>query len=131
MANNAPGMHFREGISLIKLFQMFPDDKAAEAWFIHTRWPNGMACPHCGSTNVNEKATHPTMPFRCRDCVKYFSGKTGTIMARSKLGYQIWIYVLTCRNGYCIMRASKLVQSPYVGWPAKYNSQLHRRGVAP
>ena len=94
MATNAPGMHFRKGMSLIQLFRMFPDDEAAEKWFIHTRWPDGMACPHCGSTNVNEKATHPTMPFRCRECVKYFSAKTDTIMARSKLGYQIWIIAI-------------------------------------
>ena len=94
MATNAPGMHQRKGISLIQLFQMFPDDEAAEKWFIHTRWPDGMACPRCGSVNVNEKATHPTMPFRCRECVKYFSAKTGTIMARSKLGYQIWIIAI-------------------------------------
>ena len=36
MAINAPGMHFREGLSLIQLFRMFPDDDAAEAWFIST-----------------------------------------------------------------------------------------------
>ena len=94
MATNAPGMHQRKGMSLIQLFNMFPDDETAEKWFIHTRWPDGMACPHCGSVNVNEKATHPTMPFRCRECVKYFSAKTGTIMARSKLGYQIWIIAI-------------------------------------
>ena len=94
MATNAPGMHQRKGMSLIQLFRMFPDDETAEKWFIHTRWPDGMACPRCGSTNVNEKATHPTMPFRCRECVKYFSAKTGTIMARSKLGYQIWIVAI-------------------------------------
>ena len=94
MARNAPGMFQREGISLIQLFRMFPDDVTAEKWFIHARWPDGMACPHCGSVNVNEKATHPTMPFRCRECVKYFSAKTGTIMARSKLGYQIWVIAI-------------------------------------
>ena len=63
-------MHQRKGMSLIQLFRMFPDDEAAEKWFIHTRWPDGMACPHCGSTNVNEKATHPTMPFRGGDYVE-------------------------------------------------------------
>ncbi len=63
MATNAPGMHFRKGMSLIQLFRMFPDDEATEKWFIHTRWPDGMACLRCGSTNINEKATHPTMSF--------------------------------------------------------------------
>ena len=98
MATNAPGMHFREGISLIQLFKMFPDDETAEKWFIHTRWPTGMACPRCGSTNVQEKTTHATMPHRCRDCRRYFSVKKGTIMECSNLGYQIWmiaIYLFT------------------------------------
>ena len=94
MALNAPGMHFREGISLIKLFEMFPDDAAAEAWFIHARWPGGMACPRCGSTNVNERTAHKTMPHRCRDCRRYFSAKVGTMMECSNLGYQIWIIAI-------------------------------------
>ena len=90
MANNAPGMFQREGISLIQLFQMFPDDATAEKWFIHTRWPTGMACPRCGSINVSALTKHPTMPHYCRDCRRYFSVKIGTVMQCSKLGYQIW-----------------------------------------
>jgi len=90
MATRAPGMHQRKGMSLIQLFQMFPDDETAEKWFIHTRWPDGMACPRCGSTNVNEKTTHKTMPHRCRDCRRYFSAKIGTVMACSNLGYKMW-----------------------------------------
>lgn len=94
MAVNAPGMHFRDGISLIRLFEMFLDDEAAERWFIHTRWPDGMACPRCRSMNVNEKTTHKTMPHRCRDCRRYFSAKVGTMMECSNLGYQIWIIAI-------------------------------------
>ena len=98
MANDAPGMHFRKGMSLIQLFKMFPDDETAEKWFIHTRWPDGMACPRCGSINVNERTTHQTMPHRCRDCRRYFSAKKGTIMECSNLNYQIWaiaVYLFT------------------------------------
>ena len=98
MAQKAPGKHFREGISWVDLFKKFPDDKTAEKWFIKIRWPEGIACPHCGSVRVNEKATHKTMPFRCRDCFKRFSVKTGTVMQNSNLGYQVWviaIYMLT------------------------------------
>ena len=94
MATNAPGMHFRKGLSLIQLFKMFPDDEAAEKWFIHTRWPTGMACPHCGSTNVQERTTHATMPHRCRDCRRFFSVKKGTMMECSNLGYQAWIIAI-------------------------------------
>ena len=94
MATNAPGMHQRKGMSLIQLFRMFPDDEAAEKWFIHTRWPDGMACPRCGSMNVNKRTTHKTMPHRCRDCRRYFSAKVGTMMECSNLGYQIWIIAI-------------------------------------
>ena len=34
MAQNAPGKHYRKGISLMKLFEMFPDDETAEQWFV-------------------------------------------------------------------------------------------------
>ena len=98
MAQNAPGKHFREGISLVDLFKKFPDDETAEKWFIQTRWPDGLACPYCGSTNVKNKTAHKTMPFRCRDCGKWFSTKTGTVMQSSKLGYQVWaiaIYMMS------------------------------------
>ena len=89
MATNAPDMHQREGISLIQLFRMFPDDETAEKWFIHTRWPDGMACPRCGSIRVSEQAKHKTMPHHCRDCRRFFSVKVGTVMECSRLGYQI------------------------------------------
>ena len=94
MATNAPGMHEREGISLIQLFQMFPDDVTAEKWFIHTRWPDGMACPRCGSVRVSEQAKHKTMPHHCRDCRRFFSVKIGTVMECSRLGYQIWAFAV-------------------------------------
>ena len=78
---------------MVELFRRFPDDATAEAWFIERRWPDGIACPHCGSTNVQTGAKHKTMPYRCREkeCAKRFSAKTGTVMEGSKLGFQIWM----------------------------------------
>ena len=93
MAHKAPGKSFREGISLVQIFRMFPDDATAEAWFVARRWPTGVACPHCGSLNVQTGAKHATMPYRCREkqCAKRFSPKTGTVMEGSKLGLQVWM----------------------------------------
>ena len=34
MAKKAPGKHYRDGITLVELFQMFPDDETAEKWFV-------------------------------------------------------------------------------------------------
>ncbi len=98
MATNAPGKHYREGLTLAEFFRKFPDDATAEAWFAKTRWPDGPHCPDCDSERVQSGAAHPTMPYRCRDCRKRFSVRTGTVMAQSKLGYQTWAlatYLLT------------------------------------
>lgn len=97
MARKAPGKHFREGMTLIDLMRMFPDDETAEKWFEESRWPDGVRCAHCDGENVSE-ASHPTMPYWCKDCRKYFSVKHGTVMQSSKVGYQKWalaIYILT------------------------------------
>lgn len=93
-----PGKSYRKGITLLELYQMFPDDEAAERWFVEARWPDGMRCAHCGGENVAPKANHPSMPYHCSDCRKFFSAKTNTAMHASKVGYQKWamaIYLLT------------------------------------
>ncbi len=91
---DAPGKHYRKGMSLIDAIRLFPDDAAAEAWFTCIRWPEGPSCPHCGSENVQSGAKHKTMPYRCRTCRKRFSLKTGTVMEASNLGYQVWAMAL-------------------------------------
>ena len=98
MGKSSPGRSDREGISIRKLLQMFPDNATAERWFVNNRWPDGIRCAHCDSENVQIGAKHPRMPFRCRTCRKFFSVRTGTIMRSSKLGYQDWaiaMYMLT------------------------------------
>ena len=92
-----PGKWFRTGITLPDIISMFPDNEAAERWFANVRWPDGPRCPRCDSSRVQTGAAHPTMPFRCRDCRKRFSVRTGTALASSKLGYRLWalaIYLL-------------------------------------
>ena len=90
--SKGPGKSFRKGITLPELFQMFPDDKSAEQWFVEMRWPNGMTCPYCESSKVQRNAPHPTMPFRCqaKGCRKRFSVKIGTLMHASNISYQKW-----------------------------------------
>ena len=94
--SRAPGRADRNGISLFELIRMFPDNAAAERWLVERRWPNGIACPACGSLNVQTGAKHKTMPFRCRErgCAKKFSVRTGTVMEASNLGYQTWVFAV-------------------------------------
>ena len=91
---STPGKSRREGISLLELARMFPDEDSARQWFENQIWPDGRrACPRCGSTNTHE-ASHVKMPYRCRDCRKYFSVKTGTVMAGSPIRLLKWLYAI-------------------------------------
>ena len=96
MTQKAPGQSHRKGLTLAELFRMFPDDPTAERWFAEQRWPEGLHCPYCGSTNVQSGAKHKTMPYRCREkeCAKRFSVRTKTPMESSKLGFQVWAVAL-------------------------------------
>ena len=89
-----PGHSYRKGLSWPQLMRMFPDDVAAESWFASVRWPAGPQCPHCESKNVQSGAAHKSMPYRCRACRRRFSVRTSTVMADTKLGYQVWLLVI-------------------------------------
>ena len=91
------GKSYRKGISLIEAVEMFSDPDFTEAWFVEQRWPDGIACPDCGSVNIQHRRTRKPQPFRCNDCRKDFSVKTGTIMHASKLPLKAWgiaLYIL-------------------------------------
>ena len=88
---SGPGKHYRDGLTLFSVMEMFPDDATAEKWFEEQRWPDGhITCPNCESENIQKNAKHKTMRHRCRDCRKFFSVKMGTVMQSSNLGYRIW-----------------------------------------
>ena len=85
-----PGKSDRNGISLIELFEMFPDEQAAREWFETTRWPDDRACSKCGSVETSAVPNEKPMPYWCTDCRSYFSVKTGTVMQSSKLPLRKW-----------------------------------------
>ena len=87
----------RQKISIIEIMNMFPNDEAAEKWFINNRWANEITCPSCNSHNVAERKTIKRS-WRCKECRKDFSTKTATLMQGSNLGFRIWaiaVYLLT------------------------------------
>ena len=84
-----PGKHFRKGITMMDLFQKFPDNSTAEKWFESRIWKDGRKCPKCGSPDTSVSA-HRTMPYRCLACKQFFSVKFGTVMERSHISYQHW-----------------------------------------
>ena len=87
--SEAPGKNFRKGITLMELFRKFPDNKTAEKWFESRIWKSGRVCPLCKGAQTRP-STHKTQPYRCPQCRRFFSVKSGTVMERSHISYQHW-----------------------------------------
>ena len=94
MKQKAPGRHYRKGISLIELFDIFPDNETAESWFEASRWGKAgepTYCPVCGCIEkLHAVPSRKPLPYRCGDCHRYFSVKTGTVMHRSHIPLRQW-----------------------------------------
>ena len=90
----APGRHYRQGLSLIELTALFPDEGSAERWFGEVRWPEGRSCPHCNSKRTVDVKNRKPMPYRCKDCRKFFSVRTGSVLERSHIPLQKWAIAL-------------------------------------
>ena len=88
--HKSPGKAFREGVSLMELMDLFPDEQAATRWFERIDWPDGRCCGHCGSTHTSETPNAKPMPCWCPDCKSYFSVRTGSAMERSKIALRKW-----------------------------------------
>lgn len=73
---------------------IIPDESAAVRWFEAKRWTNGRLCPHCGSGETVSVKSNKPLPYRCQDCQRYFSCKTGTAMKSSKITVRQWLYAM-------------------------------------
>ena len=62
------------------------------------RWPGGIACPSCASTQVIKRGFDDTEPARqryeCHDCNRRFDDLTDTICAGHHQPLKVWILCL-------------------------------------
>ena len=94
MAKGGPGKAHRKGITLAQLVRLFPDDHAAAEWFEGVFWGGERCCPKCGGLRTKPTKSGKPMPYWCPDCRKYFSVRTGTVMARSHISLQNWAFAI-------------------------------------
>jgi len=90
----------RPPITLADLVAIFPDDDAARRWLEAIRCNDKRRCPKCGSPRTRRVAHKRPMPYRCIDCRRYFSVRTGTVMQGSNIPLRKWafgIYALSNR----------------------------------
>ena len=88
-----------EKISFYKFFKRFPDEESAEKFFAERRWGKDgkkRFCPHCGS--VRTVTMNHKMPYRCKDCRKFFSVRTKSILAESNVPLHKWLMAMYLLN---------------------------------
>ena len=86
-------------ISFYKFFQQFPDEASVEKFFAEKRWGKDSKdrfCPHCGGFRT--VTTKDKMPYRCKDCRKRFSIRTGSILAESNIPLHKWLMAIYLLN---------------------------------
>ena len=81
------------------------------------RWPNGVTCPHCGSTSVAYLKNQRRWQCRTKHQRRQFSVKVGTIFEDSPIGLDKWFTAIwligSAKNGissYEIHRANGVTQ---------------------
>ena len=92
--HRGPGKANREGVSLMQLADMFPDEASAVAWFEGLVWSNGRYCPRCGCAETTEAAATSGLPYYCPGCKRAFSVKIGTALERSKVPLRKWVFAI-------------------------------------
>ena len=103
-----PNKFHRKSISLIELFEMFPDQQTVENWFEEVRWGKvgkPACCPVCGS-NIRIITTEERKPLP--SCRRHFNVKTNTILHRSKIPSRKWVIAMflwsTSLKGFSSMK---------------------------
>ena len=94
MRHKAPGKAHREGITVVQLMDMFPDETAARQWFEQMFWNGDRCCGHCGSLSTSEVPNEKPMPYWCGGCRSYFSVRTGTVLERSHVPLRKWVIAI-------------------------------------
>ena len=72
-------------ISLRQFNERIPNEEAAIAFAEAQRWGDAPWCPLCGLETVYRVKSGKPMSHRCRGCKKYFSVRSGTVMAETNL----------------------------------------------
>jgi transposase-like protein len=83
------------------LYFASPDN--CREYMVARRWPNGVTCPRCESTNVVFQPKYNRWQCNKRHPRRQFTLKTGTIYEDSPIGLDKWLLatwmVVNCKNG--------------------------------
>lgn len=122
----APSKAHRDGVTLLELFEMFPDEETATKWFEDEFWSEGRRCGKCQSERTRPVKSGKPMPYWCTNCRSYFSVRTGTAIARSNVPLRKWaIAIYLCLTSLKSVSSMKLHRDLGVSQPTA-RFMLHR-----
>ena len=70
------------------------DEEAAVEFVERKRWGDTPLCPRCGTRDISYVPNERPMRYHCPDCRRYFSVRTGTVMAQSRIPIHKWLFAL-------------------------------------
>jgi transposase-like protein len=81
-------------VTFYDLTERYPDEASAVRYFEQRRWPNGVACVACKSSDVVRwtLSNKRVRMWRCRKCDERFSVTSGTVMHATKLPLRKWLF---------------------------------------
>ena len=80
-----------EPVTLMEAVVYFTNPDNCLSYLVARRWPKGVSCPTCGSTNVGFIESRRMFQCRTRHPKAQFSVKLGTILEDSPLGLDKWL----------------------------------------
>ena len=95
-------------VSTYEFLQKFPNAEAARKYLERRRWGGHPVCPHCASAGNMHRQTRDGVEgyYRCPDCRKVFTVRTGTIFERSHVPLDKWLFSM-----YLMASSRKVVSS--------------------
>ena len=81
----------RKRKSIVDFRASFPDEESAIRYYESVRWANGVVSPFDETSKVYKCKNGK---YKCKNTGKYFTYRTGTFFANSKLGMRDWLYAI-------------------------------------
>ena len=108
-------------VTFANIIQKFPDSNSARQFFEKIRWNGRVICPFCGSDHVTGRKGSREGYYWCNSCKKEFAVRTDTIMERSHIPLNKWIWTIykfvSERQGVSALEISKEVgMSQHSAW---------------
>ena len=102
-------------MNVMKLMEQFSDEETARKYLEGLRWPNGVACPRCGSLKCYYTSTRGT--WECDSCGYHFSVTSGTMLHDTHLPLRKWLIavylMIESKKGISALQLKRLLDVAY------------------